>query len=157
MPTGFRWIVPARLAGSGQPGLLRPLEEDLDFLRAAGIRVVVTLTEAPLCASAGGLRLVHFPIPDMGIPTPRAAERICREVVASLGREEPVLIHCKAGLGRTGTVLACCLVSLGRGAAEALAEVRRANVGYVQGPAQERFIAHYGAYLAGLRAGARSP
>lgn len=145
-------MLEGRLAGSGRPGLLDPIEQDKAFFRDAGIRLVVTLTESPLepPATAFGLRGFHFPISDMGIPTPRASAELCGVVVASLERGEPALLHCKAGMGRTGTMLACTLITLGRTPQQALAEVRRASARYVQTEAQARFLGHYASYLAGL-------
>lgn len=150
MLIGFRWILPGRLAGGGQPGLLRPIERDLAFLREEGVRTLVMLTEKPLVLPADWSDapvLVHFPIDDMGIPTPRALVDVCRRIVDDAERGEAVLVHCRAGLGRTGTVLACCLVLMGRSAEEAIAEVRRHNAAYMQTPVQERFVGHFADFI----------
>lgn len=148
MPPSYRWVIPGRLAGSGQPGLLAPAEEDFAFLAAEGIRTVFTLTERPLSEPMRDPRFLweHFPIDDMRHPTPRAAEGFCTRVADAM-RQGAVLVHCKAGLGRTGTMLACVLVSLGKEPQEAIREVRRVNPGYLQTPGQERFIAHFAEHL----------
>lgn len=149
MPPSFRWVQPRRLAGSGRPGLLVPFEQDLACYQAEGLRLVVTLTEQPLPAlpATFGLRNLHFPIPDMGIPTPREAVRVCDEILRGIEAGEPAVVHCHAGLGRTGTMLAACLVRLGRTGDEALREVRLVNAGYVQSLAQERFLGHLELHL----------
>lgn len=148
MPAGFKWFLPGRLAGSARPGLLNELEHDLAFLERAKIVRVVSLTPRPLSLpdSATDLEIVHFPIPDMGIPTPRACEHLCRGLVADLDRR-PTLLHCHGGLGRTGMIAACCLVTLGVHPGPALRFVRAQNINYVQTRAQELFIEHYGAWL----------
>lgn len=147
MVAGFRWIIDGELAGSAQPGLLAELDDDLAFLRRVGIKRIVSLTSRPLLEQAEGFELLHFPIMDMGIPTPRACASLCLELVRDLS-SRPVLLHCRGGLGRTGTIAACCLVNLGRTADEALTQVRCVNPFYVQTPAQARFIEHYAAHLA---------
>jgi atypical dual specificity phosphatase len=146
---GFNWILSNRLAGSAQPGLLAELDEDLGSLREVGIARIVTLTERPLSAAAAdaGFELIHFPVPDMGIPTPRSCERLCRALVAGLDAR-PVLLHCRGGLGRTGTVAACCLINLGQEPEQALTAVRRVNPNYVQSAVQEQFLRHYAKWLA---------
>lgn len=148
MLAGFRWIVPGALAGSAQPGLLAELADDVEFLRSCHIVRIVTLTSEPLPASVGaaGFQLIHFPIMDMGIPTPRACAQLCGELVEQL-HARPVLLHCRGGLGRTGTIAACCLVSLGHAPEAALAQVRDVNPNYVQSGAQVQFIAHYANYV----------
>lgn len=149
MLASFRWILPRHLAGSGRPGLLGPVEIDLEFLRASGIRTIVSLTETPLDPSpaAWGMQSIHFPIDDMGIPTPRDAHGLCQKIVDSMTREGPVLLHCKAGLGRTGTMLACTLVHLGHSPEHAVARLRALHPGYIQTPAQHALVGHYAEHL----------
>lgn len=141
----FRWIIPGKLAGSARPGLLRSLEDDLEFLERVEIGLIVTLTEAPPPASSrtNSLHWMHFPIPDMGAPTPRAADQLVRQVRQSIDQARPVLVHCHAGMGRTGMILACVLVSLGSSPSDAIIEVRKRHHGYIQSHVQERFIEHY--------------
>lgn len=157
MVAQFNWIVEGLLAGSARPGLMNPLEEDLEFLEQAGIRLVVSLTEEPSDLPRGPWEQMHFPVDDMGSPTPRAAHRMCQRVLESMGRFEPVLLHCKAGLGRTGTMLACCLVARGWSAEEATRELRRLNRNYIQSEHQERFIQHYADFVASPARSPREP
>jgi atypical dual specificity phosphatase len=148
MLTAFNWIITRQLAGSGRPGLLADFEVDMAFLAAVGIRTIVTLTEDRVDALDGRdeLEVLHFPIPDMGFPTPRTAEALCGQVVARM-RHSPVLLHCRAGLGRTGTLAACCLVTLGESPDGAVTRVRTINSRYIQTRPQEQFIHHYARHL----------
>lgn len=146
MLAGFRWIIEDSFAGCGRPGLLGTFDEDVAFIRGAGFGLIVTLTEEP-AAPLEGIGALHFPIADMGIPTPRLCEAACRTIVSEIERGARVLVHCRAGMGRTGLMAACVLVTLGRSAQAALDEVRRVNPGYVQSAAQERFITHYEQHL----------
>ena len=109
---------------------------------------MVSLTrEMVQVPTSSGFEVHHFPIFDMGIPTPRRAADLCRKILLDLERQEPVLLHCKAGLGRTGTMLACSLVSLGDSAQNAVARVRRVSSFYIQNAVQERFVTHYAEFL----------
>lgn len=148
MLTAFNWIIDGQLAGSGRPGLLADLTEDMAFLDELGIHTIVTLTESrvPGLEEVDAVETLHFPIPDMGFPTPRIAATICAQVVERM-TQRPVLLHCHAGLGRTGMLAACCLVALGEQPERALLRVRRINPRYVQTRAQEQFIAHFAEHL----------
>jgi protein-tyrosine phosphatase len=151
MLAGFKWFIPGTLAGSARPGLLDDLSNDLEFLAGHNITRIVSLTRAPIVPPADEARfeVVHFAIPDMGIPTPRACAQLCRELCADLdGR--PTLLHCKGGLGRTGLIAACCLLTLDGqvdGPEAALQTVREINPNFVQTVSQERFITHYASWL----------
>ncbi|MBL8151444.1 MAG: tyrosine-protein phosphatase [Blastocatellia bacterium] len=153
MCTEFHWVIDGLLAGSAKPGLLNTLEEDVNFLKAMGIELVVTLTELPFTPSLSsfGFRQIHFPIQDMSFPTPKAGQQICEEIVKAVEERSPTLLHCKAGLGRTGMMLACCLVSMGKDPEQALIEVRKRNRAYVQTQGQANFIKHYAQYINSLK------
>ncbi len=147
--TSFAWVHKHALAGSGRPGLLNELEDDLQFIRELGFRLIVTLTQRALpdeCAE-DQLELLHFPIPDMGIPMPRTLRPICARINATAHGGRPVLVHCRAGLGRTGVVLACCLVEEGLAPAEAIRQLRTINRYYIQNGLQERFVDHYARFI----------
>lgn len=149
MLAGFRWFIEGSLAGSALPGLLNELDADLEFIRAQGISRIVSLTSRalPERVREQGFELIHFPIADMGIPTPRSCAALCAQLLDGL-EQRPVLLHCKGGLGRTGTIAACCLVGLGRAPEQALLEVRSINPNYVQTGSQAKFIEHYAAWAA---------
>lgn len=145
MLSSFHWVIPELLAGSGVPGLLSPLADDIQFMRECGFRLIVTLTEQALTPGCEPLEIpmLHFPVPDMGIPMPSTIDPVCHQILGSVKRRAPVLIHCRAGLGRTGLMMACCLVARGQSAEQALTTVRQINSNYVQTDAQEQFITHY--------------
>ncbi|MEM9557048.1 MAG: protein-tyrosine phosphatase family protein [Acidobacteriota bacterium] len=139
------WILPGLLAGGPRPGLLEEIEKDYEQLRSAGFRRIVNLTTRPLDPppESVGMEGLHFPIPDMGAPTPRAARAVVEEVLRSVDAEEPVLLHCKAGLGRTGTLLACCLIEQGASSNDAIDRIRLVNRRFIQSQSQELFLRHY--------------
>jgi len=135
----------------------RDLDVDLDVIKAWGAQAVVTLiedTEFDLlsvtglgdAAEARGMDWHHFPIPDLGAPTPRAMAR-WRELSPRLHRileaGGRVLVHCRGGLGRAGIVAALLLIERGHPADEAITLVRAARPGAIETPAQERFVRDY--------------
>ena len=149
MLTSYYWIEPDLLAGSGMPGLLGDLADDLMWLNNRGVCSIYTLTRTPLDIPPDLLPLfqqMHFPIDDMGVIEPRKMDLLVQHVVDSQSRGG-VLLHCRAGKGRTGMALACVLVRQGLDAPSAIAKLRDIFPHYIQTPAQEAMVRHYQEYL----------
>ncbi|MCA9670333.1 MAG: ATP-binding cassette domain-containing protein [Myxococcales bacterium] len=154
-PGGFHWILPRQLGGTQQPGLLYDRQAELQALGRL-CAVLVTLTEEPPDAeelARYGMRSVHFPIEDMGVPELTAAADLCREIDSWLGDGKSTVLHCRAGLGRTGTMLACVLVYRGENVVRAIDRVRSVNPYYIQSESQLAFIDQLGQYLAASAGG----
>lgn len=146
LPVHFRWVSPS-LAGMARPGLVRDLARDLAAVAAAGVRLVVSLTETALPGDEldrHGLVALHFPIIDMGVPEVAATARLCDLIARWLAAARGgVVVHCHAGLGRTGTILAAQLVEAGRSAGDAIRTVRGAIRNAIQTADQEEFVHRY--------------
>lgn len=145
-PRGFHWLLPGALAGTPEPGMMHDLDYDLSLLRAAGITLLVTLTETPLDDDAlevQGLKSLFFPIVDMHAPSQRAAYDLCGLIDLQLSRGERIAFHCKAGLGRTGTLLCSYLIWKGERAEAALRQARRVEPAWVQSSEQEKFLSDF--------------
>ena len=139
-PTRFGWIVEGLLAGMGWPYDLR---KAIAFLKAQGIRILVTLNERSLNRAvlrSEGIEYHHFSIPDFTAPSPEEVDRFVGVVEDAERRGERVAVHCTAGLGRTGTMLACYLVRRGLGAEEAIQQVRRLRIGSIETWEQEEAV-----------------
>lgn len=148
----------------------RDLDVDLDVIKAWGAKAVLTLIEDSEfdllsvtslgdAAKARGIDWHHFPIPDLGVPTPQAMTR-WRELSPCLHRilenGGRVLVHCRGGLGRAGTIAALLLVERGHPAGKAMTLVRTARPGAIETQVQERLVTDYarhdGLPLIGLHA-----
>src|SRR5688572_18946686 len=80
---GFSWVIDNQVAGMPRPGVRRPLDEDLQFLRDQGIDVLVTLTEttlAPEALSKHGLETMHIPVIDFHAPTQEQLDKYVNAV-----------------------------------------------------------------------------
>jgi len=139
----FSWVVQGRLAGMALPGSQRSLDEDLASLEELGIRLVISLTEDPLPEKQldeHGMQLMHLPIEDYTPPSQEQLLLFVHRVRGSMGKRQPVVVHCHAGQGRTGTVLAGFLVSQGLSGKEAIAEIRRLRPGSIETDEQEQAV-----------------
>lgn len=133
-------------------------EADLDHhvgnIADWGTRVLVSLVERqefgrygveslPLRTLSRGVRHMHLPIVDMGVPDAgfeqawRTEGAVLRGMLLAGQR---IVLHCLAGLGRTGTITARLLVELGARPDEAIELVRRARPGTIQTPEQVRHV-----------------
>lgn len=145
-PSGFAWLVPGRLAGAPQPGVVQSMDFDLKALRGCGVTVLITLTENDLPQEPlqrHGLRNLHLPVRDHESPSVAQIQMLLARMSAMLRAGEVLAVHCLAGLGRTGTVLAAWLVREGLTADEALRRVRLIDAQYVQSQAQEDLLYAY--------------
>jgi protein-tyrosine phosphatase len=138
------------------------LREDLDALVTVHrAKLLVTLLERAEIAELGalgalarraGLRWVHFPIPDMWVPSDAAAaRRLVARLLRALEDGRDVVVHCWGGLGRAGTIAACCLVARGCEPRRAIAIVRSTRPGAVQSMQQELFVREFVASGAAIR------
>lgn len=146
LPTHFHWVIDKRLAGMGKPGLLREEDFDLESIAAAGVTMVISLTEEripPAKLGSFGIAGHHLPIRDMGAPSIREASRACQVAKRTIENGGSVAFHCHAGLGRTGTMLACTLIWMGDSADDAILKVRSVSKGSIQSDAQMRFIRRF--------------
>jgi atypical dual specificity phosphatase len=138
-PHGFSWIEKPLLAALSRPTAL----EELEWLRAQGIELLVSLTEDPLrrdWVNDAGLLVLHVPMEDMEAPTQEQLEKCISAILRAMDRKMGVAVHCGAGLGRTGVVLACYLVAKGQPPDNAIVRVRRLRPGSIETDEQAEAI-----------------
>ena len=138
------WVIEVLLAG--RPG---PVEFswDLEALRAAGLRVIVSLNTEPdpTEIAAAGLRHYSLPMtPALPVVAPlqnlllQQLEPVLTVVHAEVSAGQPTLVHCHAGKDRTGLALVAYLVRhRGLDVNEALARVRAVKPTALSAPGYE--------------------
>ncbi len=147
-PHRFDWIEKPFLAAMARPGGA----DELVWLRAKGIEIVITLTESPLprhWVNDAGLMSVHVPIEDLAAPSLEQFELCIATIRRAKDQQIGVAIHCAAGIGRTGTVLAAWFVSEGLSANEAIDRVRIQRPGSVETPEQSRAVREFAESMRG--------
>jgi atypical dual specificity phosphatase len=150
-PHNFSFVIPQRLAGMSFPGIMQPLEQELQYLKAQHIRAIVSLTERQLdttLLAQYDMHYLHLPIRDFAPPTLGQIERFVMFVDENLERKKGVVVHCQAGMGRTGTMLACYLVRQGHTPNESIYQIRSLRPGSIESSEQEDIIFTYAACLA---------
>jgi atypical dual specificity phosphatase len=146
---GMDWILPGQLSA-----LPCPLPPEIPRLAALGVKLLVSLNDHPPPTSAveaTGMLHLKLPFPDGTAPDVPLLEQFVAAVTASLGRGDPVAVHCDAGLGRTGTMIAAYLVSTGMTARAAIDLVRARHPGSIQTGEQEDTVANWWRKLHGWK------
>lgn len=146
LPLNFSFVWKDLLAGSGHPGYGGELIAALSALEEAGIKSILSLTEESLelpPLHEFGFAYMHLPVEDFTAPTQQQVESAVKFIDNGIGRNEGVLIHCRAGIGRTGTILACYLVSQGMEPFAAIEQVRQTRPGSCEVYAQEFAVHQY--------------
>lgn len=149
-PNGFVWLLPGRLAGTPQPGIVFDVDYDLDALRRVGVTVLISLTEQqlePVYLARFGIRSLWYPVRDKEAPSIATGKHICARIDRLLSGGDVIAIHCKAGLGRTGTMLVAYLIWCGDSALTALETARRFEPRWVQSDAQVGFLEDFSGAL----------
>lgn len=150
MQAGFSWVIDESLAGMSKPGTTVSLEDDFAFLRAKGIDLLFTLTEAePDTTLLAGFDVtsVHLPVIDYTAPSMEQLSRFVQLTDERLEKAGRVGIHCHGGMGRTGTFLAAYFVSGGLTADEAIVKIRMLRPGSIETKEQEDAVHQFQALV----------
>lgn len=144
MPERFSWIIEKSIAGMEMPGLFSPIEEDLDFLKAKGIEVIVNLQEKEHLLDHKGFIVNNIPINDFAPPNLEDFKDFIDFVTAQIAQEKRVVVHCYAGMGRTNLMLATYLMHhLAIDPDQALEEVRLKRPVHLVTCSQEEALREY--------------
>jgi protein-tyrosine phosphatase len=142
-PAGHRlyWLT-SDIAVSREPG-----PQHWADIRAAGIRAVVDVraeTEGSAdLAHANGLQYLRAPIDEGLAPTTQELSLVTDWILARIGNDGPVLVHCREGRGRSPLVACAALVKLGIPPFEAYQALRRARPEVALSPEQEETLRHF--------------
>jgi len=133
------------LFASAFPGFVRPLEDDLLFIRDHGVGAIVTLTQDPLLLPLKFRPYffqLHLPVENMEPPTLTQLDRFVSFVDEQFDRDVNVVAHCLLGIGRTGTAIAAYRVSQGEVPEKAISEMRQIR-NFIETPEQEEAVTRY--------------
>ena len=124
-----------------RPGLLWRLEEDLDFLKNAGISTIVNLEEHTW--NYDRFKVKHIPVKEFKAPRLADIEEFVRFIDSEIRKGRRVVVHCYAGMGRTNLMLAAYLVYLGVEPENALNLVKEKRPYHIVNEEQEGALNEY--------------
>lgn len=153
----FYWLDEPFLAGCSRPGetpsgqnqstdAASGVYDDLRWLRHKGIGAILSLTETPLQIdplAAGGMDILHLPIPDLHTPQPDQFMTALAFIDWQRAVGKNVAVHCLQGQGRTGAILAAYLIRSGMPAPEAIQRLRAICPGAIGTPEQEAGLTRF--------------
>ncbi len=142
----------------GRKDYNRSLDEDLVSLKDAGVTHIVTLVSPDELIDYGvenlresykqaGFENRYLGIKDQGVSSFQQMKGLVGWMAEAVDEGKSIMIHCVGGLGRSGLAAACYLAARGAGAAEAIAEVRRArSPRAIESEEQRRFVYDFEQY-----------
>jgi atypical dual specificity phosphatase len=142
--TSIKWVNENVLCFGEKPGKWRSVHEDLEFLKASGIRSILSLVEEePQLENylRSGFDAHHVPVDDFQAPTMEQIEE-CMQYIAS---RSPIYVHCYAGYGRAGTIAAAWLIKNGMSAIDAIRTIRALRPGAIEVDVQFDALLEYAA------------
>ncbi|WP_310600699.1 dual specificity protein phosphatase family protein [Desulfobulbus sp.] len=130
--------------------------EDLESIRAQGIRAIVNLCgefcDLHQIEESSGFEVFYLPVADECAPDLAAMEQALDWLDESIYLDKKVLVHCRMGQGRTGTFVAAYLLRRGfdfKGAEQTL----KGRLASPSTFAQRRFLKRYGKQSGPLKSG----
>ena len=136
------------------PGLVRPLDDDLNILIENDVGAIVTLTEDSILIPLPyrkRFKLLHLPVENLEPPTLKQVIRFVDFVDSEFSRGVNVAVHCLMGIGRTGTMIASYRVSRGEGPQEAIDNMREIR-NFIETKEQEEIVHKYHRHIRKHRA-----
>jgi atypical dual specificity phosphatase len=138
-----------KLAGMERPGSVFSLEEDLKFLKDAGIDIIINLEENT--SEYSGFEVKHIPIRDFRAPYLSDFGEFIKFVHKKIDDGKRIAVHCYAGMGRTNLMLASYFVYLGMKPDKALDLVKEKRPYHLINEEQEKALREFAYILSNLK------